>query len=255
MNRRLLHELRLVILPLGLNIGLTVIQAVIVLYQASLLSQIIQRVFIARVTLADVAPALGLLSVVIGLRAIANLGSNLSAGEMAIRVKADLRRRLLAHLILLGPAYTRTERSGALTVTATEGIEALDAFYRGFVPGLIGAVLIPLIMLAAVLPIDALTFGVLLVTAPLIPLFMALIGSAAGGLARRQFAQLRRLGAHFLDIFQGLVTLKLFNRSQAQTQSIAQITDQFRQATMRVLRVSFLSAFMLEMLSTLSIAI
>jgi ATP-binding cassette subfamily C protein CydD len=255
MNRRLLHELRLVALPLGLNLGLAATQAVIVLYQASLLSQIIQRVFITRSTLADVAPALGLLSVVIGLRAITHLVSNLSASEMAIRVKADLRRRLLAHLMLLGPAYTRTERSGQLTVTATEGIEALDAFYRGFVPGLIGAVLIPLIILVVVFPIDVLTFGVLLATAPLIPLFMALIGSAAGGLARRQFAQLRRLGAHFLDIFQGLVTLKLFNRSQAQTQSIAHMTDQFRQATMRVLRVSFLSAFMLEMLSTLSIAI
>ncbi len=255
MNRRLLHELSLVRLPLGLNIGLNVLQAGIVLWQALLLSLVIQRVFITKATLADVAPTLGLLAVAIGLRALTNLGGSLSAGEMAIRVKADLRRRMLAHLVQLGPAHTKAERSGELTVTATEGIEALDAFYRGFVPGLIGAVLIPLITLAMVLPIDTLTFCVLLVTAPLIPLFMALIGSAAGGLARRQFAQLRRLGAHFLDVFQGLVTLKLFNRSQAQTQSIAQITDQFRQATMRVLRVSFLSAFMLEMLSTLSIAI
>jgi ATP-binding cassette subfamily C protein CydD len=255
MNRRLLSELRLVRFPLGLNILLTVLQAVIVLVQAQLLSRVINRVFLSKATLADVAPTLGLLALVIGLRALTTFGSNFAAGEMAIRIKTDLRRRLLAHLAQLGPAYTRAERSGELTVTATEGIEALDAFYRGFVPGLIGALLIPLLTLVVVFPIDTLTFVVLLLTAPLIPLFMALIGSAAGGLARQQFDQLRRLGAHFLDVFQGLLTLKLFNRSEAQTHSIAQITDQFRQATMRVLRVSFLSAFMLEMLSTLSIAI
>jgi ATP-binding cassette subfamily C protein CydD len=255
MNRRLLSELRRVRLWLGLNIGLSVILAVLVLAQASLLSNVIQRVFLAKATLANVGPTLSLLAGVIALRALATLSSTLTAGEMATHIKADLRRRLLTHLAQLGPAYTKAERSGELSVTVTEGIEALDAFYRGFVPGLIGAVLIPVITLAVVLPIDLLTFFVLLVTAPLIPLFMALIGSAAGGLARRQFAQMRRLGAHFLDIFQGLVTLKLFNRSQAQTRSIAHITDQFRQATMRVLRVSFLSAFMLEMLSTLSIAI
>ena len=81
---------------------------------------------------------------------------------MAIRIKANLRRRLLAHLAQLGPAYTRAERSGELTVTATEGIEALDAFYRGFVPGLIGALLIPLLTLVVVFPIDTLTFVVLL---------------------------------------------------------------------------------------------
>jgi ATP-binding cassette subfamily C protein CydD len=100
-----------------------------------------------------------------------------------------------------------------------------------------------------------LTFAVLLITAPLIPFFMALIGMAAGALAKRQFMEMRHLGAHFLDVMQGLTTLKLFNRSQYQVETIRRITGQFREATMRVLRVAFLSAFTLEMLATLSVAI
>ena len=255
MNRRLLGEVSLVQAWLGLSIGLQALAAGVVLAQAALLSRVIERVFLEHIPFAGVTPLLALLAAVIALRALLHWGNSLAAAEMSLRVKADLRRRLLGHLRRLGPAYVKDERTGELTVTATEGIEALDAFFRDFIPAIAGAVLIPLLTLVVVLPIDALTFFVLLLTAPLIPLFMALIGAAAGGLARRQFAQMQRLGAHFLDVMQGLVTLKVFNRSLAQTQSIARITDQFRQATMRVLRVSFLSAFMLEMLSTLSIAI
>jgi ATP-binding cassette subfamily C protein CydD len=96
---------------------------------------------------------------------------------------------------------------------------------------------------------------VLLVTAPLIPVFMTLIGKAAGILAERQYAELGRMSAHFFDVMQGLTTLKLFNRSKRQSQTIAGVTDQFRQATLKVLRVAFLSAFTLELLSTISIAL
>ncbi|MCL4506629.1 MAG: thiol reductant ABC exporter subunit CydD [Chloroflexi bacterium] len=255
MNRRLLSELRLTRLPLALNAVLTLALSAVILAQAALLSGVIARVFLLKAAFNEVLPALELLAGVIALRALLSGAGTLTAAETAIRVKADLRRRLTTHLLRLGPAYTQNQRSGELTVTATKGVDALDAFFRDFLPAVGAAIIIPLAILAAVLPIDTLTFAVLLVTAPLIPLFMALIGAAAGGLARRQFAQMRRLGAHFLDVMQGLVTLKLFNRSQAQTRSIARVTDQFRQATMRVLRVSFLSAFMLEMLSTLSIAI
>jgi ATP-binding cassette, subfamily C, bacterial CydD len=255
MDRHLLAELRPVRLTLALNGALTLASGAVILAQAGLFSQVIARVFLHKASFNDVLPVMGLLVGVIALRALLGWAGTLTAAEMAIRVKASLRRRLVAHLFLLGPAYTRDQRSGELTVTATKGIEALDAFFRDFLPGLAAAIFITLAILVAVLPIDRLTFVVLLVTAPLIPIFMALIGAAAGGLARRQFAQMRRLGAHFLDVMQGLVTLKLFNRSQAQTRSIALVTDQFRQATVRVLRLSFLSAFMLEMLSTLSIAI
>ena len=255
MNRRLLSELRLVRLPFVLTCVLTLLLAGVVLTQAAFLSNIITRVFLLKAALGDVLPSLAFLAGVVGMRALLVYVERRNTANMAIRVKAELRERFMSHLMRLGPAYIWGRRTGELTMTATEGIEALDAYFRGFLPGLIGAIVIPTVIAIVVLPIDGLSFLVMLLTAPLIPLFMMLIGATAGGLAHRQFTQMRRMGAHFLDVMQGLVTLKLFNRSQAQVESIAHITDQFRQATMRILRVSFLSAFMLEMLSTLSIAI
>jgi ATP-binding cassette, subfamily C, bacterial CydD len=255
MIRRLFAELRPVRPWLILSAVLYALLACAILAQALLLSRAISSVYLGGSTLASVAPLLILLAAAIAARAALTWANTLAAARMAARIKLDLRQRLLAHLRALGPAYLKQERTGDLSLTATAGIDALDAFFRDFVPALFGATLTPLLILAPVLPIDALTFAVLLITAPLIPLFTALIGSAAGSLARRQFALMRRLGAHFLDVMQGLVTLKLFNRSQAQTESIARVTGEFRRATLRVLRVSFLSAFMLEMLATLSIAI
>jgi ATP-binding cassette subfamily C protein CydD len=159
------------------------------------------------------------------------------------------------HMIQLGPAYTKGERSGELVLAATEGIEALDAYFKDYLPGLFTAVLIPVVILFVVFPIDWLTFIVLLVTAPLIPFFMALIGMAAGKVARRNYMAMGRMSAHFMDILQGITTLKLFNRSRHQIQTIARITDNFRETTMGVLRVAFLSAFTLELLATLSVAV
>ena len=234
---------------------MTAATALVVVAQAALFSRVIDVVFLRGAALADVAHLLLLLAFVILLRALLGLGSAAASAQLAIRVKADLRRRFMAHLLALGPAYTQGERSGELVLTAGEGIEKLDAYFRDYLPGAVGAVLVPLLILIVVVPLDALTFVILLVTAPLIPLFMALIGMAAGALARRQFADMQFLGAHFLGVMQGLTTLKLFNRSTLQTGTIARITGQFRVATMRVLRVAFLSALSLEMLATLSVAI
>jgi ATP-binding cassette subfamily C protein CydD len=155
----------------------------------------------------------------------------------------------------LGPAYTRGERSGELVNTAVEGIEALDAYFGQYLPQLALVTLIPLTVLAFVFPLDPISGLVLLLTAPLIPIFMSLIGSLADALTRRQWTSLSRMSAHFLDVLQGLTTLKLFGRSREQIQTIAEISDRFRQATLGVLRVAFLSALVLEMVGTISTAI
>ncbi len=254
-DQRLLAEARIAQWALFLSVGLSVAAALAVIGQALLFTHVIDRVFLRGNDLTGIAGWLILLALVIGLRALLSGASAMTAGRVAIRVKADLRRRLMAHLIALGPLYTQGERSGELTLTATEGIDKLDAYFRDYLPGAINAVLLPLLILLFVVPLDWLTFFVLLITAPLIPLFMALIGMAAGALAQRQFEDMQFLGAHFLDVMQGLLTLKLFNRSQHQTETITRITDQFRMATMHVLRVAFLSALSLEMLATLSVAI
>ena len=188
-------------------------------------------------------------------RGILLWAGDVTANRVATRVKTDLRERLTAHLLALGPAYTRGERTGELVNTAVEGIEALDAYFSQYLPQLALAVVIPVTFLLVVFPLDPLSGLILLLTAPLIPVFMVLIGSLADSLTRQQWTALSRMSAHFLDVLQGLTTLKLFNRSREQIAVIAEISDRYRDTTLGVLRVAFLSALVLEMVGTLSTAI
>ncbi|CAG1011191.1 ATP-binding/permease protein CydD [Anaerolineae bacterium] len=229
--------------------------ALVIVAQAMWISRVINAVFLGRQTLIAVGTDLLLAVVTVGVRAGLAWGTSLSAAAITIPVKTGLRARLMAHLTRLGPAYTSEARSGELVLTATEGIDALDAYFRDYLPGVVTALFVPLIILIGVFPVDLLSFVILVITAPLIPLMMILIGKSAGALARRQYQEMGRLGAHFLDVMQGLTTLKLFNRSRRQIEVIGRITHEFREATLGVLRVAFLSAFMLEMLATLSVAI
>ncbi len=255
LDKRLLNQLRGVRGQLAAAISLGLLAGVLLVGQAYLLSQIVSHVFLDGQTLRDVRFLLvGLLMIAIT-RAAALWASEIASHHIAGRIKADLRERLFAHLIELGPAYARGERSGELANTATEGIEALDAYFSQYIPQLALSALIPLIMLTIVFPLDVLSGVVLLLTAPMIPFFMVLIGSLASAQSRRQWTQLSRLSAHFLDVLQGLTTLKIFGRSREQAQEIARISEQFRDATMSVLRIAFLSALALEMLATISTAI
>jgi ATP-binding cassette subfamily C protein CydD len=255
MDKRLFAEAKTARLAFMLTIGLSIVHALVILLQAFLLSRTIHYIFLQGQTLDDVIPYLVGLLITVAVRAVVNGINDYAASQIAISVKEDLRQRLVNHMIQLGPAYTKGERSGELVLAATEGIEALDAYFKDYLPGLFTAVLIPVVILFVVFPIDWLTFIVLLVTAPLIPFFMALIGMAAGKVARRNYVAMGRMSAHFMDILQGITTLKLFNRSRHQIQTIARITDNFRETTMGVLRVAFLSAFTLELLATLSVAV
>lgn len=255
MDRRLLSEACAARRVLILTVAAGVLIGALVVAQAALLSHIINNVFLEDQTLNDVAGLLALLALVIVARASVTWGETTAARNLAIQIKTDLRQRLMAHLLALGPAYTRQERSGELVNTATEGVEALDAYFADYLPGLFNALLVPLLILVVVFPIDIWTWLVLFFTAPLIPFLMALIGMVAGLVARRQYGAMSRMSAHFLDVMQGLTTLKLFNRSHQQIATIESITNQFCETTMKVLRVAFLSALALEMLATLSVAL
>jgi ATP-binding cassette subfamily C protein CydD len=242
-------------LPLGLAVGLGLLAGLVTVGQAWLLSQGVSRAFLHGADLTDVAPALlGFLLLAL-LRAGLVWGSEAAAQRLAEGVKHDLRGRLAAHLLALGPAFGRGQRSGELVNTIVEGIEALDAYFRQYLPQVALAALVPLAVLALVFPRDWISRLVLLLTAPLIPIFMILIGSAAEALTRRQWASLSRMSAHFLDVLQGLATLKHLGRSREQAEAIARVGDHFRQATMGVLRVAFLSALVLEMVATISTAV
>lgn len=255
LDQRLLLETRTAPGIFAVSLVSNALLGIATLIQALLLSQAINRVFQQGDHLEDVLPLLlSLLGIVI-LRGCLNYANSIASAHLATRIKSGLRMRFVTQLYTLDPVRNLTERSGDLILSVTEGIEKLDGYFRDYLPSVFTALFLPLLILLVVLPLDLLTFVVLLVTAPLIPFFMVLIGMAAGVLAKRQFSEMRYLGAHFLDVMQGLTTLKLFNRSRYQVETIRRITGRFREATMHVLRVAFLSALTLEMLATLSVAI
>jgi ATP-binding cassette subfamily C protein CydD len=166
-----------------------------------------------------------------------------------------VRLLLLGRIAARGPAFTREERTGALTSVLMDQVEGLQDFYALYLPQLALVVLVPLTIAAAVLPLSWAAGGVLLATAPLIPLFTILVGMGAENISQRHFQALARLSAHFLDVLQGLATLKLLDRSREEAGRIAQVSADFRRRTMSVLRVAFLSSAVLEFFTSLSIAL
>jgi len=255
LDKRLLREAWSARIDLALTVGLGFLAAIAIVGQAYLLSLVVSQVFLQGDMLNQVSSRLIGFLILSLARAGLVWGSEVAANRVAGRVKGDLRQRLAAHLLVLGPSYVRGERSGELTNTVVEGIEALDAYFREYLPQLALAALVPLAYLVFVLRLDWVSALVLFLTAPLIPLFMVLIGSAADALTRRQWTSLSRMSAHFLDVLQGLTTLKILGHSRDQVRAIARISDQYREATMGVLRVAFLSALVLEMVATLSTAV
>jgi ATP-binding cassette subfamily C protein CydD len=181
--------------------------------------------------------------------------SEIAAQEAAIRIKANLRERFLKTLIQLGPLYARGERAGELVNTAVEGIDALEDYLARYLPQLALAGLIPVFMLFYVFPKDAQTGIILLITGPLIPVFTMLIGKLAEKKSLQQWKALSWMSAHFLDMLQGLMTLKVFGRSKDQAQVIGRVSDAFRETTLSVLRIAFLSALVLEFMGTISTAL
>lgn len=223
--------------------------------QAYLLSSTVNGVFLQGQTLAQIAHWLQLILFIIAGRALLTWLNEVSANIVAVKIKTELRERLFNHILKLGPAYTRGQRTGELTTAAVEGIEALDAYYSQYLPQLVVTALIPISILIVVFPLDLLSGIVMLITAPLIPFFMIMIGKGAEIVTKRQYQTLSHLSAHFLDSLQGLTTLKLFGQSKAHTKNIENVSNQFRDTTLGVLRITFLSALALELLATLSTAI
>ncbi|WP_345701918.1 thiol reductant ABC exporter subunit CydD [Kitasatospora terrestris] len=227
--------------------------AVLVVLQAGLIAELVVRSF--QQGSRDVGGLLlALLAVAAGRAAVAWL-TELTAHRSVARVKSTLRRRLLEHATALGPAYLQGRRTGELTALATRGVDALDDYFARYLPQLALAVVVPAVVLARILGADWESAAVIAVTLPLIPLFMVLIGLATQARMDRQWTGLARLSHHFLDVVEGLPTLKVFGRAKAQARTIARITDEYRRSTLRTLRIAFVSSFALELLSTLSVAL
>jgi ATP-binding cassette subfamily C protein CydD len=220
----------------------------LILAQAVLLAHILATAFIGgSLRLAPWA----LLAVVIA-RALIAYGTETSALRAAAAVKSQLRVALVGHCLELAPG---TVKAGEVGTLATRGLDALDAYFARYLPQLLLACLTPLAVLTVVGRADLLSAVVIAVTLPLIPLFMILVGMHTRARTERQWLLLERLGGHFLDVVEGLPTLKIFNRATAQATMIREVTEAHRRATMKTLRVAFLSALVLELLATLAVAL
>jgi ATP-binding cassette subfamily C protein CydD len=239
---------------LVLTIGLGLVMTALILAQAGLLAHALAGA--ARGTgLAALSGTLLALLVVAGARAAASYGGEAAALRAAARVKSQLRRGLAEHSLRLGPAWLGGQRAGEITTLATRGLDGLDAYFARFLPQLVLAVLVPVAVLVRVAAADWISAVIIAVTLPLVPLFAVLVGWHTSARTRRQWRLLAALGGHFLDVVEGLPTLKVFGRAKAQAQVIARVTGEHRTATMATLRVAFLSALVLELAAALATAL
>ncbi|MFD5410863.1 thiol reductant ABC exporter subunit CydD [Streptomyces nojiriensis] len=252
---RLLRYARSTRLFLGAVVALGLAGAGLVVGQAMLIAEIVVGAFERGLDgQALRTPLLLLAAVALGRGLIAWL-TELAAHRAGAAVKSELRGRLLDRAAELGPGWLAGQRTGSLVSVATRGVDALDDYFSRYLPQLGLAVVVPVAVLARVVTEDWVSAAIIVVTLPLIPVFMILIGMATQSRMDRQWRLLSRLSGHFLDVVAGLPTLKVFGRAKAQAESIRKITDDYRRATMRTLRIAFLSSFALELLATLSVAL
>lgn len=236
-------------------VGLGAVGALLVIAQAMLIAEVVVGAFQHGLGVSGLRTPLLLLTAVAGGRAVVAWLTELAAHRASAAVKSELRGRLLERATALGPGWLGGQRTGSLVALATRGVDALDDYFARYLPQLGLAVVVPVAVLARIVTEDWVSAAIIVATLPLIPVFMVLIGWATQSRMDRQWRLLSRLSGHFLDVVAGLPTLKVFGRARAQAESIRRITGEYRRATMRTLRIAFISSFALELLSTLSVAL
>ncbi|GCE29902.1 thiol reductant ABC exporter subunit CydD [Dictyobacter alpinus] len=234
---------------------LDVLSTGVTIAQMMFLSQIVAAVFLLHKDFALVFPQLLLLLGTIILHAGCVWGRDVSVQYGAIRWKNAVRQRLFAHVLQLGPSYSKNEATGELVTVLYEGIERLDAYIGQYLPQLTTSILVPFLIAIFVFPLDWISGVLFLLTLPIIPLLMILIGSFAEQRTRQQWQALSRLSATLLDAIQGLGTLKLFGQSTSASKQIAFVSDSFRKKTLNMLGVAFLSGAVLEFMVAAAIGL
>ncbi|GHH82705.1 thiol reductant ABC exporter subunit CydD [Streptomyces capitiformicae] len=252
---RLLRYARATRLFLVAVVSLGAVGAVLVIAQAMLIAEVVVGAFQQGMSVAELRTPLLLLVAVAGGRALVSWLTELAAHRASAAVKSELRGRLLERAAALGPGWLSGQRTGSLVALASRGVDALDDYFSRYLPQLGLAVVVPVAVLARIVTEDWVSAAIIVGTLPLIPVFMVLIGWATRSQMDRQWRLLSRLSGHFLDVVAGLPTLKVFGRAKSQAESIKRITGEYRQATMRTLRIAFLSSFALELLATISVAL
>ena len=239
---------------LAVTVGLGLVATALILAQAGLLARALATAA-QGAALQDLSGAIIALLAVVAARAAVAYTGEVAALRAAATVKSQLRRRLTAHALRLGPAWLGGQQPGEITTLATRGLDALDTYFARYLPQLILSCLVPLAVLATVAAADWISAVVIAVTLPLIPVFAVLVGLHTRARTQRQWQLLAGLGGHFLDVVEGLPTLKVFRRAKPQAEEIARITGAHRTAVMSTLRVAFLSSLVLELAATLATAL
>ncbi|HGJ5876362.1 MAG TPA: cysteine/glutathione ABC transporter permease/ATP-binding protein CydD [Arsenophonus sp.] len=240
---------------LRLSMLLGIISGLLIVSQAWLLATILQALIIDNVSREHLLVQFILLICVFTLRAIINFIREGIGFVCSKIVRQQIRKMVLDKLDQLGPIWLKNKPAGSWATIILEQIENIQDYYARYLPQMYLAAIIPIIILIAIFPINWVAALILLLTAPLIPLFMILVGMGAADVNRRNFVALARLSGRFLDSLRGLDTLRLFFRASKEVKDIEQATEEFRQRTMEVLRMAFLSSAVLEFFASISIAI
>ncbi len=253
-DSRLLHRARPVRVLLAVDAALGVVAAFLVLAQAVLLARVAARGFDGA-SLEAVATPLVLLLGVVAARAIAAWGFEVAGRRAAVEVGSQLRLELVESRLRGRTGALDGVQSAEVATAAVAGVDALETTFARYLPQVILALVVPVAVLVLVASIDPIAAGVMLVTLPLVPVFMWLLGRYTEHRARERWQALALLSTHFLDVVRGLPTLRAFNRGGAQAQRIGEVSGEYRRATMGTLRVAFLSGTVLELAATLGIAL
>ena len=252
---RLLHYARATRTYLVLSVGVGGATAILVIAQAWLIATVVNGAFLDHRGAASLrGPLLALLAVVSG-RALLAWAAERAAFRASAAAKSDLRQAAAARVAAFGPSGLEQRDTGQMTVLLTTGIDALDGYFSRYLPQVFLAVIVPVAIIAVVAGADWVSAALIAVSVPLIPLFMALVGATTRDRTAKRMRALQRLAGHFLDVLDGLPTLKVFGRAKAQARSIAEVTNRYRSATLGTLRLTFLSSLVLELLASVSVAL
>ena len=230
-------------------VALAAMSAVVIVVQAVALASVVDRSLLHHASLRAVTPAIVVVGLAILVRAMLHGAGDLSTLRAADRVVATLRRQLLEHTLALGPGWLSGERPGELSLTATRGLRSLHTYYARYLPQAAAAAVIPLILLIWVATQDWLSFVVVVALVLAVPVTMIAFGREASRRSERQWRRLGSLAGRVLQLVEGLPTLRAFGRETQGRREVEAATEGVRSATMRTLRVAFLSALSMDMIA------